>query len=95
MLPFGIFIGMEGKRFQRRFVDGLKETSPATFHLFKLAVIELDKLFRDGLVELGQAEEGIVSQGGPVIHISAIFTAASTLALSFGFLTRVGIITVP
>ncbi len=29
------------------------------------------------------------------IHISSIFTDVSTLALSFGFLTRVGIITVP
>ena len=64
LLPLGVFIGLEGKRFQRRFVDGLKEASPGTFHLFKLAVVELDKLFRDGLVELFYAEEGMVSQRG-------------------------------
>src|SRR4030042_4502669 len=64
LLPFGIFIGMEGKWFHTRFVNGLKEDSPATAHLFKLAVIELDQLFRDGLVEFCQAEEGMVSQGG-------------------------------
>jgi hypothetical protein len=64
LLPLGVFISLEGKRFQGRFVDALKEASPGAVHLFKRAAIELDKLFGNGLVEIFQTEEAMVPQSG-------------------------------
>ena len=62
--PFGQFIRLGRERFQSRAVDGLEENPPGAIHLLKRLVVEFGHLGHDGPVELGQGEEGVVSEGG-------------------------------
>ncbi len=59
--PFGVNIGMNGKGFQNRFLEGFEQELPGPFELLKGTVIQSFEFFCDGLLELAETEEGPVS----------------------------------
>ena len=63
-LPFGIFVGLQRKGFEGRFVERFEEGFSRGVEFLELAVIELFQGLEDGLVELVDAEEVVVSESG-------------------------------
>ena len=63
-LPFGIFVGLQRKGFEGRLVERIEEGFSRGVEFLELAVIELFQGLEDGLVELVDAEEVVVSESG-------------------------------
>ncbi|OPY13118.1 MAG: hypothetical protein A4E69_01825 [Syntrophus sp. PtaB.Bin138] len=60
LLAFGIDIGTGRKGLQGRTVKSFVKTSPGAVHLLERAVVEILQLFGDGVVQLADAEEGVI-----------------------------------
>ena len=56
--PFGIFISLNRKWLQRRFIDCFKELPAGSIELLELPGIESFQKFPDGSIEFRKAEEG-------------------------------------
>lgn len=93
-LPFGILVPMLRQRLQRRSIQGLEQRAAAAFHLLEGAGVESLQQRGDGGIQLRQAEEGAISQGGqdPPLHNQ---DPRLHLGLSLGLHTRAGRMTVP
>lgn len=64
LFPFGILVRCAGQRLEGGPVDCLEELPAGAVHLLELAVVQLGELLSNGLIQLPQAEEALVSQGG-------------------------------
>ena len=62
LFPFGVLIPARRKGFECGLVQGLEKVSAGGIEFFKPAVIQVRESVGNGLIELGNAEEGMVSQ---------------------------------
>ena len=82
-LPDGEFVGLFRKRLEGRLVQLFEELAAGATEVFHRPGVEFVEQLADGLVQIGQAEEGVVAQTGqdPALdHLDAHFR----LGLVFG-----------
>src|SRR5262245_8562571 len=62
LLPFGVFVGLRGQRFERRLLERFELRMTRAWELFERLVIERVEQAPDGGVEISQSEEGLFAQ---------------------------------